>query len=274
MPISLYMPEETTMQQHTSLANVDEQKLRRYLNEVDGRTFWNPKRFVEMGFAREFVDGCTRDHVSSDDDPKNQIIDFGRLQEAVASAEITSKEAIEIMTNPDDLSFTKEHLVAVHDIEFLMHLALALGTPLSEKMGRGSRAHEMATGILQYLDFPRRTRRPAPRTRRIRDSQRSAVFNWGYQIEEHWPEANRKMTLDRCQELVNRVWSDYRPGEAPPVVRNGRGCSRARLMRTKWEIRLPLCARRPIHVLDLIAHSLEAFRPPHGPHFARLALEL
>jgi len=105
-----------------------------------------------------------------------------------------------------------------------------------------------------------------------RDSQRSAVYLWENLIRQQYPESDGVLALDQCKELVARVWCDYRPGHQPPTVHDGRGTRKARGGR--WEINLPVWARRRLIVLHEIAHSLQTGGPWHGPHFATLALDL
>lgn len=142
---------------HEWLQGVDLKAFREFLENVGGNTFWSPRTFLEMGFAKPIVDRSTRDHASSSDDPTRQIIDQKRLMAAISSGEISSKEALEILIEAKDPRFKLEHLVAVHEIDFMQSLARALGTPVSQKIGRGSRATELAHGLLAYLDTTSRS---------------------------------------------------------------------------------------------------------------------
>ena len=105
-----------------------------------------------------------------------------------------------------------------------------------------------------------------------RDSQRSAIYAWESMICKAWPRCNEKLTLEECVELIRQVWEDYRPGQTPPIVGDGRG--RRRACGNRGQIKLPTWARTKIMVLHEVAHSLQQTRPWHGPEFARLALEL
>jgi len=109
----------------------------------------------------------------------------------------------------------------------------------------------------------------------MNDSQRGAVYKWERAVKARWPSCcDEPMTLDECKELVRKVWSDYRPGETPPEVKDGRGTRIARGGR--WTINLPVWARRAWVVLHETAHSLDIDRhcPAHGRVFATLFLEM
>lgn len=106
----------------------------------------------------------------------------------------------------------------------------------------------------------------------MRDSQRSAVYRWGSALAEKYPRLHRELTLAECEELVFRVWDDYRTGTEPPEVLDGRG--RRRACATRWRIKLPRWARRPDVVLHEVSHALGPGGPGHGRAFARLLLEL
>lgn len=105
-----------------------------------------------------------------------------------------------------------------------------------------------------------------------RDSQRQALYNWERAIIDRWPECNRGLSLAECRQLIEQVWEDYRPGQQPPEVQDGRGCTSARGGR--WRLVLPRWSRTQIVVLHEIGHSLASESPWHGPIFARLFLEL
>lgn len=105
-----------------------------------------------------------------------------------------------------------------------------------------------------------------------RDSQRTAVYRWGHAVAEKYPDLKTPMSLDDCEALVRRVWSDYRLGETPPVVTDGRG--RRHAWGDRHRIKLPIWARTTHVVLHEITHSLLPDMNSHGPAFARLFLEL
>lgn len=108
---------------------------------------------------------------------------------------------------------------------------------------------------------------------RPRDSQRSALYRWEDRVaRELSPALNRKLTLEECEELIARVWDDYRTGTGPPRVKDGRGTTAAR--GSRWTINLPRWARTPRVVLHEVAHALGPEGAAHGPEFARLHLEL
>lgn len=106
----------------------------------------------------------------------------------------------------------------------------------------------------------------------MRDSQRQAVYNWERGLMAKFP--SPELTLAECTELVNRVWRDYRPDSVPPKVLDGRGRSKA--CGSRWQIKLPRWARRPIVVLHEVAHALLDGKELmfHGREFAMLVLEL
>jgi len=105
-----------------------------------------------------------------------------------------------------------------------------------------------------------------------RDSQRLAVYHWEDEIRKRWRLNDCGITLEECDRLIRKVWSDYRPGQEPPKLVDGRG--RRRACGSRWEIKLPRWARCRIVVLHEIAHSLQQQQPWHGPEFARLFLEM
>jgi len=109
-----------------------------------------------------------------------------------------------------------------------------------------------------------------------RDNQRRAVYCWEDSIRKRWPELNQTLTLQECREWVAKVWADYRPGEEPPTVKDGRGTRIARGGR--WTVNLPHWSRQTIVVLHEITHSLatpsQTKEGWHGKAFAQLVLEL
>ena len=104
-----------------------------------------------------------------------------------------------------------------------------------------------------------------------RDQQRSAVYAWERAIEAAFPDVSRKLPLSECGDYIARVWNDYRPGTNPPELGDGRGRSHA--CGSRWSIKLPVWARKPIVVLHEVAHALTP-ADRHGPLFARLFFEL
>lgn len=123
---------------------------------------------------------------------------------------------------------------------------------------------------------------------RPRDSQRSAVYAWERAVCRDFGEGlaaagdggvprldpREELSLPECQKLVDLVWREYRPLSVtrPPAVRDGRGRRRGW---SGWgRIELPRFARRRYYVLHEVAHALGPVGAPHGPHFARLLLEL
>jgi len=107
----------------------------------------------------------------------------------------------------------------------------------------------------------------------MRDSQRTAVYRWESAIKKRWPELDTRLPLDECRNLIKKVWADYRPGENPPELADGRGTRTA--YGSRWRINLPVWARTKLVVLHEIAHSLLSPQLPfHGREFARLVLEL
>lgn len=95
--------------------------------------------------------------MSSSDDLTRQIINQKQIRAAISSGEISSKEALEILIEAKAPRFKLEHLVAVNEIDFMQFLARAIGTPVSQEFGRGSRATELAHGLLAYLDTTSRS---------------------------------------------------------------------------------------------------------------------
>lgn len=108
----------------------------------------------------------------------------------------------------------------------------------------------------------------------MRDSQRKAVYAWEDAVKKAYPGAAKEISLDECKALVAEVWTDYRPGERPPEVSDGRGTRLAKGGR--WRINLPRWARSKIVVLHETAHSLRRNldEPWHGREFATLLLDL
>jgi len=108
---------------------------------------------------------------------------------------------------------------------------------------------------------------------REKDTQRSALYAWERALIG-MPDRTREMTLDECAALVARVWSEYRPGDEPPRITDGRGARIARGAR--YSLKLPRWARRPGTVLHETAHSLmpRDGEAAHGPEFATLLLDL
>jgi len=113
---------------------------------------------------------------------------------------------------------------------------------------------------------------------RPRDSQRYAVYRWEWTVREQWPEHNEVLSPTECQDLIQKVWNDRRPGEEPPLLRfRGRTTAHG----SRWSITLPKreWGRQKLLVLHEIAHSLDIHpgkwdEPFHGPRFASLLLDL
>jgi hypothetical protein len=105
-----------------------------------------------------------------------------------------------------------------------------------------------------------------------RDFQRLAVYRWEWAVHKRWPDCNPTMDLRACENLVHSVWHDYRPAVQPPEVKSGR--SRLVAKGGRLTITLPHWACTKLVVLHETAHSLQRFRPGHGPEFATFLLEL
>lgn len=118
--------------------------------------------------------------------------------------------------------------------------------------------------------------------RRVRDSQRSAVYRWERECAKRWPDLlSHNMTPGEIRALVARVWSDYRGSEkGMPEIRIATPSARGGAWANRFRMRIPAWGRRPWVVLHETAHSLLAGAPggqpdgAHGPTFARLLLEL
>lgn len=108
--------------------------------------------------------------------------------------------------------------------------------------------------------------------KRIRDSQRQAVYRWEQAVMDIYRENNPTLTFAQCRDLVWRVWGEYRPGEQAPIVKDGRG--RRSACGGRRSIKLPIHARCKVVVLHEIAHSLQTEQPWHGGQFTRLVSEL
>jgi hypothetical protein len=118
--------------------------------DVEGHVLWPREKFIEMGFAPAVVDRSLRDHVSGDE-IGSQIIDEERLNAAVDAGQLTEGQADLIRMLPGE-HFTKEHLVAVHEIDFLRDLAEDLEVPMPVFLGRGTFGRALAQNILKYLE--------------------------------------------------------------------------------------------------------------------------
>jgi hypothetical protein len=107
---------------------------------------------------------------------------------------------------------------------------------------------------------------------KARDFQQIRVYRWEWAVCERWPDCNPAMDLRACERLVHRVWHDYQPGVQPPQVKGGR--SRRVARGGRLTITLPHWACTKLVVLHETAHSLQRFRPGHGPEFARFLVDL
>lgn len=105
----------------------------------------------------------------------------------------------------------------------------------------------------------------------MRDSQRQAVYDWEREVEQVFG-LQDSLSLRQCEELIARVWDDYRPGCSAPVLKDGRGTRYPRGGRL--EISLPVRSRRTVIVLHEIAHSIKITDPWHSREFATLLLDL
>lgn len=107
-----------------------------------------------------------------------------------------------------------------------------------------------------------------------RDSQRSAVYAWDKRHVLARPE-NVALSLDACAALIAKVWNDYRPGQQPPPLKDGRGMRRG--YGSPKRIALPVFARNRAYALHEIAHALspgDALNAWHSPLWARFYVDL
>jgi len=109
------------------LAGVDSAKLRSWLKNTDVNAITAPRLFVEIGFEPRFVARLTKLH-RSHSGRSTQII-FDRRGRVITQ------------------------VVAVGQVEFIEHLAQALGIPTKLKgLSRGVRALYLAQAILTFLE--------------------------------------------------------------------------------------------------------------------------
>ena len=108
-----------------------------------------------------------------------------------------------------------------------------------------------------------------------RDSQKNAVYSWERAVEKKF-KLNHSLSLDECQQLINRIWAKH-SRQPPPIVKDGR--ARRSACYEDWGhcIKLPVPQRRPMVVLHELAHALlrrQWKEPGHGKCFARIVLDL
>ena len=106
----------------------------------------------------------------------------------------------------------------------------------------------------------------------MRDNQRQKVYNWEWTLKD--PKLKTKLTLQECQELVDKVWYRYKPNaKRSPVVQSGRGRGVAY---NDTRITLGVPARNPHYVLHEVAHCLTCYGDleTHGPEFVRVLCDL
>jgi len=108
-----------------------------------------------------------------------------------------------------------------------------------------------------------------------RDSQRQAVYNWGVRVRSKFGALT--LTLEECQELINKVYDDYKPGAKPPkAVRKQQRRGPASYYPYEHKIVLPQWARNELTVLHEVAHAIAGPNDGawHGPVFAALLIQL
>lgn len=111
---------------------------------------------------------------------------------------------------------------------------------------------------------------------KVRDTQKSKVYNWGYTYGGR--ERRGDLTLDQCEQLVKDAYAHYGLVWSGRI-KDGRGTTWARGGTTV--INLPLWARAKVIVLHEAAHGIHQRlsagleeQAAHGPEFARVLLEL
>jgi hypothetical protein len=112
---------------------------------------------------------------------------------------------------------------------------------------------------------------------RKNDSQKSAVYLWEKKVGSRFgiSKFEPTLTLDECQELVNKIWKDQGRNDCAPLIKCGEQYNVAFSRNEKYrkEIHLPLWARNPLVVIHEVTHSLYP-RLGHSPLFAGIFLQL
>ena len=108
-----------------------------------------------------------------------------------------------------------------------------------------------------------------------RDSQRSAVYRWGWTLYRAYPALDEVLTKDEILALVRRIFREY--GKRAPTVIFANGDHRAWAKGNAFwnRITLPVAhewARKRGIVLHEAAHCLTDDK--HGPRYARMFLDL
>ena len=142
------------MRRHPLFLAVDEAAFRAYLTkENNGHGIWHASKFARIGFDQTFIDSVTRDHVSPGD-PK---FDIHRVHEGKVLA--------------------VEHVVGVHDLEFLHGVCRAIELNTCHARSREMAGLHMAETILKFLDTGDKSHEcDCVRRFRERDANERTVF--------------------------------------------------------------------------------------------------
>lgn len=110
--------------------------------------------------------------------------------------------------------------------------------------------------------------------KKLRDSQRSAVYKWESSLPEYRESQRTVLSLSKCEALVEKAFSDFAPNLESPCVTDGRGRSSACYSRWLHAIKLPRWSRFQVVVLHETAHALCPPKTWHRPQFVSVYLDL
>jgi len=119
---------------------------------------------------------------------------------------------------------------------------------------------------------------------KIRDSQRSKVYQWEQPIRKLDLNLNEELTLRQAQELVDKAWERYYARKASPkvIIRNGHGRSYYKYsprpgehtitLRPSWGVIPSVILHEVAHAINRAAHKYTV--ATHGAEFMGYMLEL
>lgn len=118
---------------------------------------------------------------------------------------------------------------------------------------------------------------PKRKSRRKRDHQWRAVYNWEYYCLRPKDRYREHFTIEECQAFVTQVYRRMNLPD-PPRVTTRRHDRSAAYHPDENELRLPKWARNAVVILHELSHAIlwkeKKFAADHGPEFVRTFMDL